>query len=40
MHCGIEIFKPVCVDVFSAVEADGFKDENTIKGFIDTVRNI
>lgn len=37
---GIEIFNPVCVDVSSAVETDGFKDENKIKEFIDTVRNV
>lgn len=37
---GIEIFNPVCVDVSSAVETDGFKDEKKIKEFIDTVRNI
>lgn len=36
---GIKIFKPVCVDVSSAVETDGFKDETKIKEFIETVRN-
>lgn len=36
---GIEIFRPVCVDVSSAVETDGFKDEIKIKEFIETVRN-
>ncbi len=36
---GIEIFNPVCVDVSSAVETDGFKDEQKIKEFIETVRN-
>lgn len=37
--CGIEIFKPVCVDVSSSVETDGVKDEIKIKEFIYTVRN-
>lgn len=37
---GIEIFNPVCVDVSSAVETDGVKDEIKIREFIDTVRNI
>jgi phosphoribosylanthranilate isomerase len=37
---GIRIFNPVCVDVSSSVETDGFKDEKKIKEFIDTVRNI
>ncbi len=36
---GIKIFKPVCVDVSSAVETEGFKDEIKIKEFIETVRN-
>ncbi len=36
---GIEIIKPVCVDVSSAVETNGFKDERKIKEFIETVRN-
>lgn len=36
---GIEIFNPVCVDVSSSVETDGFKDEEKIKKFIRTIRN-
>ena len=36
---GIKIFNPVCVDVSSSVETDGFKDEKKIKEFINTVRN-
>lgn len=36
---GIKIFNPVCVDVSSSVETDGFKDEKKIKEFIITVRN-
>lgn len=36
---GIEIFNPVCVDVSSSVETDGFKDEEKIKKFIETIRN-
>lgn len=36
---GIKIFHPVCVDVSSSVETDGFKDEKKIKEFIITVRN-
>lgn len=36
---GIEIFNPVCVDVSSSVETDGFKDEEKIKEFINTIRN-
>lgn len=35
---GIRIFKPVCVDVSSAVETDGAKDEKKIKEFIEKVR--
>lgn len=35
---GISIFNPVCVDVSSAVETDGFKDEQKIKEFIFKVR--
>lgn len=35
----IRLFKPQCVDVSSAVETDGFKDEKKIKEFIDKVRN-
>lgn len=35
---GIEIFHPVCVDVSSSVETDGFKDEKKVKEFIDAVR--
>lgn len=37
---GIKIFNPVCVDVSSAVETDGFKDEAKIKEFIEKVRGI
>ncbi len=36
---GIEIFNPYAVDVSSAVEAGGFKDEKKIREFINTVRN-
>ncbi len=36
---GIRIFNPVCVDVSSSVETDGFKDEKKIKEFMDIVRN-
>lgn len=36
---GIRLFNPVCVDVSSAVETDGFKDERKIREFIETVRN-
>lgn len=36
---GMEIFMPVCVDVSSSVETDGFKDENKIREFMETVRN-
>ena len=36
---GIEMFNPYAVDVSSAVETDGFKDEKKIKEFINTVRN-
>lgn len=36
---GIKIFNPVCVDVSSAVETDGFKDEQKVKEFIEAVRN-
>lgn len=39
VRAGIEIFNPVCVDVSSAVETDGFKDEMKVKEFIETVRN-
>lgn len=37
---GIEIFNPVCVDVSSSVETDGYKDERKIKEFIEAVRRI
>lgn len=37
---GIRIFNPVCVDVSSAVETDGVKDENKIREFIEVVRGI
>ena len=36
---GIDIFKPVGVDISSSVETDGFKDEQKIKKFIETVRS-
>lgn len=36
----INQFKPKCVDVSSAVETDGFKDENKIREFIEKVRTI
>lgn len=36
---GITKFKPICVDVSSGVEADGFKDEGKIKEFVKRVRN-
>lgn len=36
---GIKIFNPMCVDVSSAVETNGFKDEQKVKEFIDTVRD-
>ena len=36
---GINIFKPVGVDISSSVETDGFKDEQKIKKFIETVRS-
>lgn len=39
VRTGIEIFNPVCVDVSSAVETDGFKDEMKVKEFIEAVRN-
>lgn len=39
VRTGMEIFNPVCVDVSSAVETDGFKDEIKVKEFIETVRN-
>lgn len=39
VKAGIEIFNPMCVDVSSAVETDGFKDEMKVKEFIETVRN-
>ncbi len=35
-----EIFKPQGVDVSSAVETDGFKDEEKVRNFIDIVRMI
>ena len=37
---GIRIFNPVCVDVSSAVETDGVKDEIKIKEFTETVRKL
>ena len=37
---GIRIFNPVCVDVSSAVETDGVKDETKIKEFTETVRKL
>lgn len=37
---GIRIFNPVCVDVSSAVETDGVKDEKKIKEFIEVVRGL
>ena len=37
---GIKIFHPVCVDVSSAVETDGVKDEQKIKEFIEVVRGL
>ena len=36
---GINIFKPVGVDISSSVETGGFKDEQKIKKFIETVRS-
>ena len=36
---GIDIFKPDGVDISSSVETDGFKDEQKIKKFIETVRS-
>ncbi|MCD8181189.1 MAG: phosphoribosylanthranilate isomerase [Firmicutes bacterium] len=39
VRSGIKIFNPVCVDVSSSVETDGFKDEEKIKNFINAVRN-
>ncbi|MCC8161459.1 MAG: phosphoribosylanthranilate isomerase [Oscillospiraceae bacterium] len=39
VQSGIKIFNPVCVDVSSSVETDGFKDEEKIKNFINAVRN-
>ena len=36
---GINIFKPVGGDISSSVETDGFKDEQKIKKFIETVRS-
>lgn len=39
VRTGIEIFNPVCVDVSSAVETDGYKDEIKVKEFIEAVRN-
>lgn len=35
---GIEIFHPVCVDVSSSVETNGFKDEKKVREFIEAVR--
>ena len=37
---GIRIFNPVCVDVSSAVETDGVKDETKIKEFTEAVRKL
>lgn len=36
----INQFRPECVDVSSAVETDGFKDESKIREFIEKVRTI